>query len=179
MSDFDSRLRASLVSVPDFPAPGILFYDLTPVFADANFFREMIEELARPWLTARVQAVLAPESRGFIVGVALAQRLGAAFLPARKKGKLPRATLKSRFSMEYRSEGEDIFVHADACGPGTRVLFVDDVLATGGTAGACCDLVKQLDAELLGASFVLEINSLNGRTQLPAAAKTEVLLSIS
>ena len=158
---------ASLVrAVPDFPSPGIVFRDITPLLADAGEFARCITLLAEPWREARVQAVCAIESRGFIFGAALATTLGAGFVPVRKPGKLPGATLVQAYALEYGSDR--IEVCAGAVAPGTRVLLVDDVLATGGTLAAALLLAQRLEAEVLGAAVLVELDGLGGRQRLPA-----------
>ena len=171
------RLAAAVRTVPDFPKPGIAFKDLTPILADAALFAEAIERLAAPWHAANVTHVVGMDARGFWFGPSLAAALGAGFVPARKPGKLPSATVRASYTLEY---GEDALeLHADAFGPDARVLVHDDVIATGGTAAAACGLVRQLGASLVGASFALELAFLDGRAQLPPDLTVESLLRIS
>lgn len=154
---------ASLVrAVPDFPSPGIVFRDITPLLADAGEFARCITLLAEPWREARVQAVCAIESRGFIFGAALATTLGAGFVPVRKPGKLPARTLSLDYALEYGSDR--LQIHADALPPGARVIVVDDVLATGGTLKAALALTRQQGAEVIGAAVLLELGFLDART---------------
>ncbi len=160
--------------VPDFPKPGILFKDITPLLSDADAFREAIIAMAAPWRDAGVQAVLGVEARGFILGAALALELGAGFVPVRKPGKLPGATLQQEYTLEYRSDR--IEVCADAVAPGTRVVLVDDVLATGGTLAAALLLAGQLQAHVLGAAVLVELDGLGGRARLPADVPLQVTL---
>ncbi|NDK38514.1 adenine phosphoribosyltransferase [Pseudoxanthomonas gei] len=150
-----------LRDVPDFPRPGILFKDITPVLADAEAFAEAIAEMAAPWRDVRVDAVVGIESRGFILGAALALALHTGFVPVRKPGKLPAATLSLDYALEYGSDR--LQIHADALPPGARVLVVDDVLATGGTLKAALALVRQQGAEVLGAAVLLELGFLGAR----------------
>ena len=151
--------------VADFPKPGILFKDITPLLADADGLREAIRAMAAPWRDAGVQAVLGVEARGFILGAALARELDAGFVPVRKPGKLPGATLRQAYGLEYGNDCVEVCV--DAIAPGTRVLLVDDVLATGGTLAAALQLAGQLQAEVLGAAVLVELDGLGGRQRLP------------
>ena len=149
--------------VPDFPKPGIVFKDIMPMLADAQAFAAAIDALAAPWRDARIEAVLCMEARGFLLGAPLARALGAGVLPVRKPGKLPGATFEQRYALEY---GEDALqVQADAVRPGTRVLLVDDVLATGGTLAATRALAERLQAEVVGASVLIELGFLDGRAR--------------
>ncbi len=160
--------------VYDFPKPGILFKDITPLLADADGLRAAVKAMAEPWRAAGVQAVLGVEARGFILGAALAVELGAGFVPVRKPGKLPGATLKQEYALEYGSDR--IEVCAGAIPPGTRVVLVDDVLATGGTLAAALLLAGQLQAEVLGAAVLVELDGLGGRARLPASVPLQATL---
>jgi len=152
---------ASLISdVPDFPKPGIVFKDITPLIRSATGFAEAITQLVAA-APAQVDVVVGMEARGFIFGAPVALALGVGFVPARKPSKLPRATLTASYDLEYGSE--TLAVHADAIVPGSRVLIIDDVLATGGTIDATVDLIRQLGAELAGAEVVMELGFLSGR----------------
>lgn len=162
------EIRRAIAVVPDFPDPGVSFQDLTPVFADPRLFRETIRLLAEICAPFRPDALLCPESRGFIFGVPLALELNAAFVPVRKKGKLPRQTHRVTYDMEYGPRGNELHMHADAVASDQRVLIVDDVLATGGTAGACAELAARAGAAVVGAVFALEIPALRGREKLGA-----------
>ncbi len=155
--DWAKRIR----DVADFPKPGILFKDITPLLADGRDFAGAIEAMAQPWRDASLQAVLGIESRGFILGAALAHVLGVGFVPVRKPGKLPGRILTQDYALEYGSDR--IEVHADAVPPGARVLLVDDVLATGGTLCAALSLTHQLQAEVVGATVLVELLGLGGR----------------
>jgi adenine phosphoribosyltransferase len=147
--------------VPDFPRPGILFKDITPMLANAVAFAAATGALAEPWRDAGVQAVLGIESRGFILGAALARALKSGFVPVRKPGKLPGSVLTVEYGLEY---GKDILqMHADALPRGTRVLLVDDVLASGGTLHAALSLARQQGCDVLGAAVLIELQSLGGR----------------
>lgn len=152
--------------VPDFPSPGVMFRDITPLLADGAAFAAMIEALVRPWRAQDIEVVLGIESRGFILGAAMAQALGAGFVPVRKPGKLPARTLSQAYALEYGSDRLE--VHADAVAPGTRVLLVDDVLATGGTLHAALSLAQRLEAEVAGIAVLVELAALQGRARLPA-----------
>lgn len=172
------RLLAAVRSVPDFPSPGIDFKDLTPVLADPDLFAEALGRLATPWAEAGVTHVVGVEARGFWFGPALAARLGAGFVPARKPGKLPAPTVRATYALEY---GEDaVELHADAFAgcEAPRVLVHDDVVATGGTAAAVCALVARLGATVVGVSLVLEIEALRGRSALPDGVPVEAVLRV-
>ena len=163
----DARLRAAIRDVPDFPKPGIVFKDITPVLADATLFRETTEAIARPYQERGVTHVIAIESRGFILGAPVAQHLGAGLVLARKRGKLPRETLREEYALEY---GTDVLeIHADALPAHGRAVIIDDVLATGGTASAAAALVRAAGAALCGFSFLMALGFLAGRARLGAA----------
>ncbi len=164
MPDLVSRLQRTIRDVPDFPKPGILFKDITPVLADAQLMRGVIDHFAERFSGAGVDAVVGMESRGFIFGAPLAIALDAAFVPARKPGKLPWDSVGVEYDLEYGSARLE--VHSDAISSGHRVLVIDDLLATGGTADATCQLVRQLGGELIACSFVIELGFLNGRGRL-------------
>jgi adenine phosphoribosyltransferase len=157
-------LRGLIRDVPDFPQPGIVFKDLMPLIADASAFRASIDLLAE-WARPRApDIILGAEARGFIFGGALAYALGCGFVPARKPGKLPWRTVEATYDLEY---GQDTLqVHADALGAGSRVIVLDDVLATGGTAAAKVELVERLGGTVVGALFVVELSFLHGRDRL-------------
>ena len=150
--------------VPDFPKPGILFRDITPMLLDSKLFKSAIRRMAEPFKTARVERVLAIESRGFILGAPVALALGAALVPARKPGKLPWKRHRVEYELEYGTDA--IEVHQDAIGEGHRVLIVDDVLATGGTAAAAVRAVETAGGKLVGLSFLIELAVLEGRKRL-------------
>jgi len=161
---YDGDLQAFIRDIPDFPKPGILYRDLTPLMGHGQAFFETIERLAERAIRLRPAAVMAIESRGFIFGASVAARLGLAFVPLRKPGKLPHRTRKSVYDLEYGSDG--IEIHEDAVPPGTRVVVIDDLLATGGTARAAVHLARELGAEVTGALFVVELAALAGRKRL-------------
>jgi adenine phosphoribosyltransferase len=158
---------ASLVrDVPDFPKPGIVFKDIMPLLANAQAFHQAVEQLAEWAEPRKPDIVLGAEARGFITGGALADRLGAGFVPARKPGKLPWRTVSAKYALEYGFDALEL--HADAIGEGQRVLVHDDVLATGGTAAAKCELVQRLGGEVVGVLFLIELDFLHGRERLGA-----------
>lgn len=157
-------LKTKIRHVPDFPKPGILFYDITTLLNDRKGFHDAIDALAAPFRSKAVDQVVGIESRGFILGAAVAHALGAGFVPIRKPGKLPSKSLREEYALEYGTDGLEI--HADAVEPGQRVLVVDDVLATGGTAKAASELVRRINGELVGLSFLIELGFLNGREKL-------------
>jgi adenine phosphoribosyltransferase len=157
-------LRAFIRDIPDFPSPGIVFKDITPLLLDAAALDAAVQALAGLVSPPQVDYVVAAEARGFILGAALARELGAGFVPARKPGKLPGETVSAQYALEYGIDALEL--HADALAGGARVLIHDDLLATGGTAGALCDLVEGLGAEVLGCAFLVELSFLGGRSRL-------------
>lgn len=157
-------LAAKIRDIPDFPKEGIVFKDITPLLQDAAALRYTVDRLAEFGVGRKVDIVLGAEARGFILGAALAYSLGAGFVPARKPGKLPFYTVSAEYELEYGTDSLE--VHKDAIGEGTRVLVHDDLLATGGTARAKCDLVEKLGGEVVGVSFIVELEFLNGRDRL-------------
>jgi adenine phosphoribosyltransferase len=166
-------LRALIRDVPDFPSPGILFRDITPLLREPRAFRAVVERLGERFAGAGVSAVAGIESRGFIFGSALAMELGAGFVPIRKLGKLPAATVGRAYSLEY---GEaHLEMHRDAVAPGERVLLVDDLLATGGTAGAALALLREVGAEVVAAAFLIELTGLGGRAALEGVETVALL----
>jgi adenine phosphoribosyltransferase len=156
-------LKALVRAVPDFPQAGVVFRDITPLLADAGAFARSIDGLAEPWLGLGVQAVCGIESRGFIFGAALAQKLNAGFVPLRKPGKLPPPLVSVDYQLEYGSDRLE--ARDDALRPGQRVLIVDDVLATGGTLAAARALVERFGVELAGAAVMIELAALQGRAR--------------
>jgi adenine phosphoribosyltransferase len=163
------HLKKLIREVPDFPKRGILFYDITTLLKDKVGFATLIDALSEHYLNAKIDSVLAIEARGFIFGPALAYRLNAGFIPIRKPGKLPAETVKWSYELEYGIDTLEI--HKDAIRPGQRVIIVDDLLATGGTANACVQLARSLGADIAGLGFVVELDFLNGRKKF---AGTEV-----
>jgi adenine phosphoribosyltransferase len=161
------RVLGALRAIPDYPKPGILFQDITPVLRDGPLLRDVIADMCRPFSASGVTHVLGIEARGFILGGAVAAMLGAGFVPARKPGKLPWERVAESYDLEYGSDSLE--AHRDAWPGGSRVLVVDDVLATGGTARAAGQRARGLGAELVGWSFLLEIAGLAGRERLSGA----------
>jgi adenine phosphoribosyltransferase len=157
-------LAATIRSVPNFPMEGILFYDITTMLKDPAALRESIDRLTNHYRDAGVDMVVGIESRGFIFGIPLAYQLGAGFVPVRKPGKLPAATIAESYALEYGTNSLEI--HVDAIEKGQKVLIVDDLLATGGTAKATCNLVEKLGGQVVGLAFAVELTFLNGREKL-------------
>jgi adenine phosphoribosyltransferase len=157
-------LRAKIREVPDFPKPGILFYDITTLLREGDAFREVIDRMAEAVKGERIDLVVGMESRGFIFAAPLADRLGAGFVPVRKLGKLPAETIEVEYDLEYGTATLEI--HRDAISPGQRVLVVDDLLATGGTVLGTIELVRRLGGEIAGLSFMVELTALGGRDKL-------------
>jgi adenine phosphoribosyltransferase len=170
------KVRATLRAIPDYPKPGIVFQDITPVLSDGPLFREVVTAMATPFSAAGVTHVLGIEARGFILGGAVAAQLGAGFVPARKPGKLPWEKVSEAYELEYGADALE--AHRDGLGRGSRVLVVDDVLATGGTAAAAGRLAQGLGAALAGWSFLLEIGPLDGRRRLGGTAPSVALLTV-
>jgi adenine phosphoribosyltransferase len=170
----EQSLRGLIREIPDFPSPGIGFKDITPLLADPQALSAAVRALAELARPLGVDCVIAAEARGFLLGPALALELGAGFVLARKPGKLPYETISAEYLLEYGS-GE-LELHTDALGAGRRVLVHDDLLATGGTAMALCELVEQLGGEVAGCGFLIELAFLNGRERL-APRETHALLS--
>lgn len=166
-------LRAFVRDIPDFPRSGILFRDITPLLADAGALREAVRLLADPWRDQGVDLVAAVEARGFVFGAPVASEIGAGFIPIRKEGHLPWRTRSARYTLEYRSDV--LFVHEDAIAPRQRVLVIDDLMATGGTARAAVELVEQLGGEVAGLGFLIELTDLNGREMLQGYSVESVL----
>ena len=157
-------LKTYIRHVPDFPKSGILFYDITTLLQDPIGLRAAIDSIAGPFADQKIDLVVGIESRGFIFGAAVADRLGAGFAPVRKPGKLPSACIRESYALEYGTDTLEI--HEDAVKPGQRVLIVDDLLATGGTARATTELVKKIGGTVHGLAFLIELVALNGRSRL-------------
>jgi len=174
-SEPEVDLRAYIRDIPDYPKPGILFRDITPLLSDGAAFRSACNRLSDLFRSERVGAVASIESRGFTFGAVIAFQLGVGVIPVRKAGRLPAAVLSSSYELEY---GEAVLeMHQDALAPGTRVLVVDDLLATGGTALATLDLIKRLGGTTVGFGFVVELLDLGGRERL-TAHRVEALLAL-
>ena len=166
-------LKSKIRNVPDFPKPGINFFDITTLLQDREGFKLAIDEMSAPFLTTGIDVVVGIESRGFIFGSAMADRLGAGFTPVRKPGKLPSKTIRQSYALEYGTDSLEI--HEDGVRSGQRVLIVDDLLATGGTAKAAADLVSGLGADVRALVFLIELGFLNGREKLAGHTLHSVL----
>ena len=167
------ELKKKIREVPDFPSPGILFYDLTTLLKDSESLRTVIDLMTQEYRDQEIDQVVAIESRGFIFGPALAYNLQAGFVPVRKKGRLPAQTISASYDLEY---GQDVLeMHTDAIQKGERVLIVDDLIATGGTAAATTQLVHQLGGEIIGLAFIVELEFLKGREKLDGFEISSIL----
>jgi adenine phosphoribosyltransferase len=161
-----AAIQASIRTIPDYPRPGILFRDITTLMGNAQVFRLVVDEMVRPWEPSGVDRVAGIEARGFILGGAVAHRLSAGFVPIRKKGKLPHETVRIAYSLEYGID--EMEIHRDSVTPGQRIILVDDLIATGGTAEAAVRLLRSLGAQILAACFVIDLPDLGGRKRLEA-----------
>jgi adenine phosphoribosyltransferase len=159
------ELKQYVRDIPDFPQPGVIFRDITPLLARKELFREVVNMMSKRWTDPEPDLVAAIEARGFIPGAAIAVKLNAGFVPIRKIGKLPWKTVSDAYQLEYGTD--QLQVHADAVVPGQRVLIVDDVLATGGTAAAAVRLIRKLGGEVVGVQVLIELEDLGGRKRLP------------
>lgn len=168
------ELKKYIREIPDFPKPGILFYDVTTLFKDAQAFHQVIDLLTERYRERGIRKVVGIESRGFILGPVLAYHLGAGFVPVRKKGKLPAKTLQVSYELEYGVDSLEI--HEDGVEAGEKVLVVDDLIATGGTAAAVVDMIHKLDGDLVGLAFLIELTFLNGREKIPSDVEVFSLL---
>ncbi len=174
MANLEQEIRAAIRDVPDFPKPGIMFKDITPLLANPKLFARTTEAMAEPYRKAGITHVVAIESRGFLLGAPVAQHLGAGLIPVRKPGKLPSKTASVEYALEYGTDKLEI--HADACDHRARVLIVDDVLATGGTAKATKDLVSGTGATVEGFSFLMTLGFLNGVDRLAGTTVRQVIV---
>src|SRR5204862_7661846 len=165
-STFDHDLKATVRTIPDYPKPGILFRDIPARLADARAFRRSVDELVHPWAGNKIDKVAGIEARGFILGGAVAHQVSAGFVPIRKKGKLPHTTVRIAYSLEYGLD--EMEMHVDAIQPGERVILVDDLIATGGTAEGAVKLLRQIGANVLAACFIIDLPDLGGAGQLRA-----------
>ena len=162
----ENDLKTAIRTIPDYPKPGIMFRDITTLLGNARAFRRAVDELVQPWAGSKIDKVAGIEARGFILGGAVAHQASAGFVPIRKKGKLPHKRVSVTYKLEY---GEDeIEIHADALVAGERVILVDDLIATGGTAEAAVKLLRQLGAEVIAACFVIDLPELSGASRLRA-----------
>src|SRR6188508_3704125 len=160
--EFD--LKSSIRTIPDYPKPGIMFRDITTLLGSARAFRRAIDELVQPWAGSKIDKVAGIEARGFIIGGAIAHQLSAGFVPIRKKGKLPHTTVRIAYSLEYGVD--EMEIHTDAIGQGERVILVDDLIATGGTAEGAVKLLRQIGANVLAACFIIDLPDLGGAAKL-------------
>jgi adenine phosphoribosyltransferase len=160
----ENDLRAAIRTIPDYPKPGIMFRDITTLLGDARAFRRAVDELVQPWAGMKIDKVAGIEARGFILGGAVAHQVSAGFVPIRKKGKLPHKRVRIAYSLEYGLD--EMEVHEDAVEKGERVILVDDLIATGGTAEGAVKLLRQLGAEVLAACFVIDLPDLGGAEKL-------------
>jgi adenine phosphoribosyltransferase len=163
-SDLEGDLRAAIRTIPDYPKPGIMFRDITTLLGNARAFRRAIDELVQPWAGSKVDKVAGMEARGFILGGAVAHQVSAGFIPIRKKGKLPHKRVSIAYSLEYGLD--EMEMHADAVSKGEKVILVDDLIATGGTAEGAVKLLRQQGAEVLAACFVIDLPELGGAAKL-------------
>ena len=159
-------LAAAIRSIPDYPKPGIIFRDITTLLGDARAFRRAVDELVQPWAGSKIDQVAGIEARGFILGGAVAHQLSAGFIPIRKKGKLPRETVSIAYSLEYGLD--EMEMHKDAVRAGEKVIVVDDLIATGGTAEAAVRLLQDLGADVVAAVFVIDLPDLGGAAKIEA-----------
>lgn len=173
MGQLETNLRAAIRDIPDFPKPGIMFKDITPLLANPHLFQRATAAMAEPFKDSKITHVVAIESRGFLLGAPVAQALGAGLIPVRKPGKLPSKTASVEYALEYGTDRLEI--HADACDHQARVLIVDDVLATGGTAKATADLVRGRGAEVVGFSFLMTLGFLDGVKRLSGTPSHQLI----
>ena len=162
----ENDLKAAVRTIPDYPKPGIMFRDITTLLGDARAFRRAVDELVQPWAGSKVDQVAGIEARGFILGGAVAHQLSAGFVPIRKKGKLPHTTVRIAYSLEYGVD--EMEMHADAIRPGQRVILIDDLIATGGTAEGAVKLLRQIGADVIAACFIGDLPQLGGAAKLRA-----------
>lgn len=160
----EALMKQLIRDVPDFPAPGVMFRDITPILQDAKAFREVIDSMVECVAPMKPDVIVGIESRGFILGAPIALKLGVGFVPVRKAGKLPAETVRAEYALEYGTSAVEM--HRDGIEAGMRVAIVDDLLATGGTARAAIQLVEELGGKIAGAAFLIELNFLHGRSQL-------------
>ena len=159
-------LKDAIRTIPDYPKPGILFRDITTLLGNARAFRQAVDQLVRPWAGAKIDQVAGIEARGFILGGAVAHQLSAGFVPIRKKGKLPHQTVRMAYALEYGTD--EMEMHVDAIAPGQKVILVDDLIATGGTAEGAVKLIRQIGGEVVAACFIVDLPDLGGAEKLKA-----------
>jgi len=162
----EDTLRAAIRTIPDYPKPGILFRDITTLLGNARAFRRAVDELVHPYAGQKIDKIAGIEARGFILGGAIAHQLSAGFVPIRKKGKLPHHTVRIAYSLEYGVD--EMEMHTDAVQPGEKIILVDDLIATGGTAEGAVKLLKRMGADIVAACFVIDLPDLGGRVRLEA-----------
>src|ERR1700760_2074787 len=162
--ELEHDLKAAVRTIPDYPKQGILFRDITTLLGDARSFRRAVDELVQPWAGMKIDKVAGIEARGFIIGGAVAHQVSAGFVPIRKKGKLPHTTVRVAYSLEYGID--EMEMHEDAVQPGDRVVLVDDLIATGGTAEGAVKLLRQMGAEVLAACFIIDLPELGGADKI-------------
>ena len=165
-STIEETLLSAIRTIPDYPKPGILFRDITTMLGNARAFRRAVDELVHPWAGTKIDKIAGIEARGFILGGAVAHQMSAGFVPIRKKGKLPHDTVRVAYSLEYGID--EMEMHKDAIAPGERVILIDDLIATGGTAEAAVKLLKQMGAVIEAACFVIDLPDLGGRAKIEA-----------
>ena len=163
---FDDDLKTTVRTIADYPKPGIMFRDITTLLADASAFRRAVDQLVHPWAGSKIDKVAGIEARGFILGGAVAHQVSAGFVPIRKKGKLPHNTVRIAYSLEYGID--EMEMHVDAIHPGERVILVDDLIATGGTAEGAIKLLRQIGANVVAACFIIDLPDLGGAAKLRA-----------
>ncbi|ASQ03310.1 adenine phosphoribosyltransferase [Sinorhizobium meliloti WSM1022] len=166
MTAVQSELISAIRSIPDYPKPGVMFRDITTLLGNPRAFRRAIDELVHPYAGTKVDKIAGIEARGFILGGAIAHQLSAGFIPIRKKGKLPHDTVRIAYSLEYGVD--EMEMHRDAVAPGDKVILVDDLIATGGTAEGAAKLLKQMGADIVAACFIIDLPELGGRKKLEA-----------
>jgi adenine phosphoribosyltransferase len=166
MATLASELEAAIRTIPDYPRAGIIFRDITTLLGDARAFRRSVDELARPWAGAKIDKVAGIEARGFIIGGAVAHQLSAGFVPIRKRGKLPHETVRVAYSLEYGID--EMEMHRDGVRAGEKVVLVDDLIATGGTAEAAVKLLKEMGANVVAAIFIIDLPDLGGSRKIEA-----------
>ncbi|MBX9990580.1 MULTISPECIES: adenine phosphoribosyltransferase [Phreatobacter] len=162
----DGDLRQAIRTIPDYPKPGIMFRDITTLLGDARAFRRAVDQLVHPYAGAKIDKVAGIEARGFILGGAVAHQLSAGFVPIRKKGKLPHQTVRMAYALEYGTD--EMEIHVDAIRPGEKVILVDDLIATGGTAEGAVKLLRQIGADVVAACFIIDLPELGGAARLRA-----------